>query len=106
MEEPSIRINIRSLYARVISTFMRLIKEFANFKSEFAEELTLDELEDVRGRLLLWAGNSGAHRTGRVSLDYKLRCSSQVHDKVTEYLGALDNALCNGTCFVSCVLAC
>ena len=106
MEEPNIRISIRSLYARVINTFTELIQEFGNFKSEFAEELTLDDLEDIRGRLFLWAGNSGARRTGHVSLDYKLRYSSQVHDKVTEYLEALNNALCNGTCCVSCVLAC
>ena len=101
MEEPRIRTSIRSLYARIINTFTELIQEFENSKSRPAEELTLDDLEDVRGRLRLWAGNSGAHRTGRVSLDHKLRYSSQVHDKVTEYLEALDNALRNGTCCVS-----
>ena len=103
MEELGIRTSIRSLYARIINTFTKLIQEFENSKSRSAEELTLDDLEDVRGRLRLWAGNSGAHRTGRVSLDYKLRYSSQVHDKVTEYLEALDNTLRSGTCCVSCL---
>ncbi|KAI5797813.1 hypothetical protein EDC01DRAFT_744303, partial [Geopyxis carbonaria] len=44
-------------------------------------------------RLRLWAGDSGAHRTGQVSLDFQLRYSSQVHDKVVEYLEALDVSL-------------
>jgi hypothetical protein len=92
----STRTSIRSSYARTIEAFTQVAQEFENAKSDLAEESFLNELEDVRGRLRLWAANSGAHRSGRVSLDYKLRYSSQVHDKVTEYLQGIDRALHSG----------
>lgn len=48
-----------------------------NFSPNVAEEL---------GRFRVWAGNTGAHRTGRVSLDYRLREASHIHNQVAKLL--------------------
>lgn len=41
--------------------------------------------------------HQGAHRTGRVSLDYKLREASHVHAKVIDLLTDLNRSLQEGT---------
>ena len=51
------------------------------------------------GRLRVWAGNSGAHRTGRVSLDHRLREASHLHEELIKLLGELNEDLKEGGFF-------
>ncbi|KAI0453848.1 hypothetical protein F5B21DRAFT_478084 [Xylaria acuta] len=48
---------------------------------------------DQLSKFKLWAGNIGAHRTGRSSLDYRLRDSSHLHTQVMRLLGDLITSL-------------
>jgi hypothetical protein len=52
-----------------------------------------DLLEDDYGKFRVWAGNTGAHRLGRVSLDYRLRESSHMSSKVLAILANLEDDL-------------
>ena len=52
------------------------------------------------GRFRVWAGNAGAHRTGRVSLDHRLRDASHIYQELTKLLGELNKKLKDGE-FVS-----
>ena len=87
------RVSIRSLYATILTTFSRLQKELQRSGTQIKQQLPEAALEDEIGRFRLWAGNSGAHRKGRISLDHKLRYATHVHDKVTQLLRQLDGAL-------------
>lgn len=64
--------------------------------SEITEQVAVEEVEEEQGRFRIWAANTGAHRKGRVSLDHKLRYSTQVHGKITNLLEELGEALKNG----------
>ncbi|KAF8465058.1 hypothetical protein BDZ91DRAFT_617585, partial [Kalaharituber pfeilii] len=44
---------------------------------------------DERGRFCVWAQNVGAHRVGKVSLDYRLREASHIRSIAAELLGSL-----------------
>ena len=50
-------------------------------------------VRDQIGSFRVWAANMGAHRMGRMSLDYKLREASHVHDAVLELLEELNGSL-------------
>jgi len=54
---------------------------------------TFSLVQDQVGRFRVWAGNMGAHRVGRMSLDYKLREASHVHSTVLELLEELNESL-------------
>ncbi|KAF2029208.1 hypothetical protein EK21DRAFT_16079, partial [Setomelanomma holmii] len=45
--------------------------------------------QEALGRFRIWAGNSGAHRGGRGSLDYKLREASIFRYQVLHLLQML-----------------
>jgi hypothetical protein len=53
-------------------------------------------ISDQLSRFKLWAGNIGAHRTGRSSLDYRLRDSSHLHTQVMRLLDDLSTSLNEG----------
>ena len=53
-------------------------------------------VQDQIGRLRVWAGNMGAHRVGKMSLDYKLKEASHIRDTVLELLEELDESLTEG----------
>ncbi|KAI0185432.1 hypothetical protein EV127DRAFT_348341 [Xylaria flabelliformis] len=50
-------------------------------------------IRDQFSKFKLWAGNIGAHRTGRSSLDYRLRDSSHLHTQVIRLLDDLTTSL-------------
>ncbi|RYC64705.1 hypothetical protein CHU98_g1521 [Xylaria longipes] len=50
-------------------------------------------ISDQLSKFKLWAGNIGAHRTGRSSLDYRLRDSSHLHTQVMTLLDDLITSL-------------
>ena len=93
------RISIVSWYNRCIQSFDQLGTKLLSEDREFFDQTTVSQaaLQNELGRFKVWAGNSGAHRTGRVSLDYRLREALQVHGKVTDLLSDLNRALGEGT---------
>ncbi|KAI8943304.1 hypothetical protein NX059_001324 [Plenodomus lindquistii] len=50
-------------------------------------------IEDEAGRFRIWSGNCGAHRTGRASLEDKLREASHVRQQVLGLLHGLSSTL-------------
>jgi len=84
---------IASLYNDCIRAFNDLFNslnhnEACEYLPGFQEEL---------GRFIVWAENAGAHRTGRVSLDHRLREASNVKGMVIKLLEDLVSDLkdCN-----------
>ena len=59
--------------------------------SQYAEEV-----EDEFDRFKIWAGNIAAHRTGRTSLEYRLRDASHLKDETNSLLLALEVSLTRG----------
>ncbi|KAI1345579.1 hypothetical protein F5Y01DRAFT_52592 [Xylaria sp. FL0043] len=53
----------------------------------------VEAIGDQLSKFKLWAGNIGAHRTGRSSLDYRLRDSSNLHTQVVRLLDDLITSL-------------
>ncbi|KAI1292754.1 hypothetical protein F5Y03DRAFT_375300 [Xylaria venustula] len=53
----------------------------------------VQSINDQLSKFKLWAGNIGAHRIGRSSLDYRLRDSSHLHTQVVKLLDDLISSL-------------
>jgi hypothetical protein len=51
---------------------------------------------DELGRLRVWAGNVGAHRVGRISLDSRLREAPHMRNRVVDLLEDLRSSLQDG----------
>ncbi|KAI0147030.1 hypothetical protein GGR57DRAFT_282123 [Xylariaceae sp. FL1272] len=58
-----------------------------------ARNASLAKMEYQRARFKLWSGNIGAHRTGRSSLDYRLRDSSHLQQQVLRLLRRLEQSV-------------
>ena len=91
--DSSTKVSIASHYARCIQLFNQL---HLLLESSKCEQVLLQNLLDELGRFRVWASNAGAHRTGRVSLDHRLREASHIHAHVTELLGELNKDLREG----------
>lgn len=97
--------SIASLYNLCVQSFRRLYESLEYSGGEFDDQTptpTFDEL----GRFRVWAGNVGAHRIGRMSLDHKLRESFQIHSKVSELLMDLNRSLQAGKSLVKASVPC
>lgn len=86
-------LSIASLYNVCVRSFRQLCDSLDDSDGEFGDQITTAGLQDELGRFRVWAGNVGAHRSGRLSLDHKLRESLQIHSKVSELLQDLDESL-------------
>ena len=60
------------------------------------DELSGAEVKDELGRFRIWAGNIGALKTGRASLDYRLRDVGYLHQNVASLLEGLRQSLSEG----------
>lgn len=85
--------SIASWYSACIWSFERLCNLLQALDGEFSGQISLPALQDEFGRFRAWAGNVGAHRDGRTSLDHRLREASQIHKQVVELLSDLDRTL-------------
>ncbi|KAJ5781314.1 hypothetical protein N7457_006474 [Penicillium paradoxum] len=63
--------------------------ELQHYDSEVRQSRWQDEL----GRLRVWAANIGAHQTGNLSLDYRLRDASHIKDQTLRVLKRLKRTL-------------
>ena len=91
-----IRQSIASLCKLCIQSFNQLRELLGSSEYKFADQLSQATLEDELGRFRVWVGNSGAHQSGRVSLDHRLREASHVHTKLVQLLWDLKKALDEG----------
>ncbi|KAF8533857.1 hypothetical protein BDD12DRAFT_465179 [Trichophaea hybrida] len=88
------------LYRQTLKSLVQLISLFEDGRpikplvSEGTNSLTLSQiLKDECGRFRVWAENVGAHRTGRMSLDHRLREASRVKKVVIDLLEGMRTAL-------------
>lgn len=95
-ESAPIRESISSLFKRVVIAFSLLQTALREAGSSVIDQIQPSAVEDELARFRLWAGNVGAHRKGRISLDYQLRFATHLHDQVTDFLGQLIDSLHSG----------
>jgi hypothetical protein len=63
---------------------------------EETRDKVITAIHDDLARFKLWSGNIGAHRTGRSSLDHRLRDSSRLREQVAKLLDELAKSLYEG----------
>ena len=92
------KVSIASQYVCCWNSFNKLLQnlETSNETNETNDKAVAQTLMDEFGRFKVWAGNAGAHRIGKVSLDYRLRESPHVHEELTELLRELSKDLDEG----------
>ena len=88
--------SIASKYAHCRDSFNKLLQSLET-SNETSDKAVARTLMDEFGRFKVWAGNAGAHRTGGVSLDYRLREAPHIHGELTELLEELNQDLDKGT---------
>ena len=88
------KVPIVSQYEHCENSF-NLLLEIIN--DQAIAERVLNEF----GRFRVWAENSGVNRTGRVSLDHRLREASHLQEELTKLLGELNRDLEDGVFFLS-----
>ena len=93
--------SIQSLYS-VCSTFFNTLdvalQDVLTTDEQRHEETTkaLKILRDEKGRFQVWAESTGAHRVGKMSLDYKLQDASSGRQRVIGFLQTLHGMLSRG----------
>ncbi|KAF8243837.1 hypothetical protein K440DRAFT_497530, partial [Wilcoxina mikolae CBS 423.85] len=90
--------DISSSFRMCVQSFRRL---FSLLEESESGENFASRLRDETGRFRIWAENAGAHRTGRVSLDHRLREASNMKRMIIDLLEALDEDLQKGIAIVS-----
>jgi len=88
-----VQVSIRSHYERCISSFTQLS---LNLEATDNQLFPANGLSTELGKFRVWAGNTGAHRTGLVSLDHRLREAPDIHEEVSELLEELNSNLGEG----------
>lgn len=82
---------------RAVWTVLHLFKSLQDTCSEenISDELKvfLTELEDEAARFKIWAGSVGAHQSGAVSLDHRLKEAPHLHEQVIYLLTDLSETL-------------
>jgi hypothetical protein len=84
-----------------LAAFQHIQHEIVIAKSRIRCKLSPGVINDELGRLRLWSGNVGAHRSGGASLDYKLREASHIRGRVIELLQSLGLVLQDLTTLVT-----
>ena len=86
-------VTISSILVKCLGHLKRLLSSgsLAPYDSEVRQDLWQDEL----GRLRVWASNIGAHQTGQLSLDFRLRDASHIKDQTVKLLQGLQRTLNN-----------
>ena len=89
------KASIASQYDLCQNSFSKLIKNIETSNNPAVAQ----RLSEGFGKFRVWAGNAGAHRTGRVSLDYRLREASHIYEELTMLLEELNKDLEEGGFF-------
>lgn len=86
------KASIASQYAHCKNCFSKLLTNIETSNHQAFGQ----RLQNEFGRFRVWAGNVGAHRAGRVSLDHRLREASHIYEELTKLLGELNKNLEEG----------
>jgi hypothetical protein len=87
---------LAEVYERCRRSFMGFYVAIADEGCRVAREVSLTRISDEHGRLGVWGRDSGADRTGRGSLDDRLRNDPKLRGTVFELLSDLDRYLIRG----------
>ena len=87
------KLSIASQYALCKNAFNNLLENVGKSDDDHA---VAQRISNEFGRFRVWAGNAGAHRTGRVSLDHRLRDASHIYEELSKLLGELKKDLDDG----------
>lgn len=93
--DPSIALQVKICF----SSFDSLACDLLQSELYQQEGIGTSKLSEELGRFRVWAGNVGAHRQGRCSLDYRLRDASHIKAKVISLLRDLNGLLHEGEFF-------
>ncbi|KAK1534477.1 transcription factor RfeG [Colletotrichum costaricense] len=89
--------SIANLVLKAKAQFSHLLQVAQGSSSHPSPLKTLRKLEDEQVRFKIWAGNVGAHKTDRSSLEYRLRDASNlrlhVRKLLTELIENIDDAI-------------
>ena len=86
-------LSIKTSYDACRRAFDDFVEFIEDPTKENPEELRIQTWRDELGRLRMWAGNIGAHQSGQSSLDFRLRDSSHIRDKIITLLEDLPQRL-------------
>jgi hypothetical protein len=65
-------------------------------EKELREDINLSDVVDELGRFRVWAANIGAHRRGRMSLDFQLRDALHIKERIHSLLQDLNDKVQQG----------
>ncbi|KAK1848134.1 hypothetical protein CCHR01_09250 [Colletotrichum chrysophilum] len=84
---------IKDVVVGVLTGFNRLSKSIQESDDASLRTSLPPKIDDELARFKVWAGNSGAHRNGRASLEHRLREASHVRQQVLRLLSGLKDSL-------------
>ena len=90
------RHDISSYILSCLSEFEKLSSELSKTSFDYRQQIQISDINDERGRLRIWSGNTGAHLIGCDSLAYRLRDASQLQHRVVGLLEELKEKLQKG----------
>lgn len=93
--------NIPGVVLGTLARFRDLLGAAQNSKNESLRLFLPSKIDDELARFKVWSGNSGAHRSGRASLDHRLRDASGVRRQVLRLLDDLQETLEEALSFVT-----
>ncbi|KAJ2983178.1 hypothetical protein NUW58_g6294 [Xylaria curta] len=93
MASDAATVSIAGRVAQSLTTFEAINAVETQAGDDDAHLIWVQQINDQLAKFKLWAGNIGAHRTGRSSLDYRLRDSSHLHTQVIRLLDDLITSL-------------
>lgn len=97
--ENSIAKRVRSCM-RAFQLLLAAILEASEQQDHSLGEMSSEWAKDKFDRFKLWSQNIGAHRTGRSSLDYRLRDASNLRKQAIDLVGDLAKGLEDGKCLI------
>lgn len=77
-------------------SLLAVVVEASEQQNHSLEQMSPEWAKDKFDRFKLWSQNIGAHRTGRSSLDYRLRDASNLRNQAIDLVGDLSQALEDG----------
>lgn len=98
--ENSIAKTVRSCM-RAFQSLSAAVLEASEQQDHSLGEMNSEWAKDKFDRFKLWSQNIGAHRSGRSSLDYRLRDASNLKKQAIDLVGDLAQALEDGKCLLN-----
>ena len=79
-----------------LQSFQTLCSALLQPNLDFSEQILLPKVKDEFSRFKVWSGNIRAHRSGRSSLNYRLRDASHLRKQIISLLEDLNQSLGDG----------